>query len=112
MLSVYRSQCTDLYVLMLQQHLMCCRSGRGEAPLSFRRAPRGLAVRRYRVRFHHATAVAQSYRGSFGLPASLASKSKRDALAAVLQLHTTVEPEPPASASSEEQALRMRCYGI
>ena len=69
-------------------------------------------MRRDRVRRHHATAVAQSYRGSFVLPVSLASKSKRDALAAAPQLHTAIEPEPPASASSEEQALRMRCYGI
>ena len=98
--------------MKLWQLQVSCHSGRGEALLSFRRAPRGLALRRYRVRFHHATAVAQSYRGSFGLPASLASKSKRDALAAAPQLHIAIEPEPPASASSEEQALRIRCSGI
>ena len=52
-------------------------SGRGEAPLSFRRAPRGLALRRFRVRLHHATAVAQSYRGDFGSPAFPADDSNK-----------------------------------
>ena len=56
------------------------RRGRGEALLSFRRAPRGLALRRVRVRLHHAKAIAQSYRGSFGLPALLAGGGKKDAL--------------------------------
>ena len=94
MLSVYRSRCTDLCTRILQQHLICCRSGRGEALLSFRRAPRGLALRRYRVRFHHATAVAQSYRGDFGSPASTAGDSSGDALAVhsarIPQGHVTV----------------------
>ena len=58
-----------------------CSHGRGEAPFPFRRAPGGLAMRRYRVRFHHAAAAAQSYRGSCELPASLASNGLRDALA-------------------------------
>ena len=55
--------------------------GRGEVPFPFRRAPGGLAMRRYRVRFHHAAAAAQSYRRSYELPASLANNGQRDALA-------------------------------
>ena len=61
--------------------ISCC-SGRGEAPLSFRRAPRGLAMRRYRVGIHHATAVAQSYPGGFRPPVLAAGDGSKDALAA------------------------------
>ena len=101
----------------LQQHSISCRSGRGEAPLSFRRAPRGLASRRCRVEVHHAKAIAQSYPRDFGSPAFTADNSSEDALAvsrqriredALLLLNTTVgarsshrvastnNPEPPA----------------
>ena len=65
-----------------------CSYGRGEAPFPFRRAPGGLAMRRYRVRFHHAAAAAQSYRGSCELPASPASKAWRDALATTSRSHS------------------------
>ena len=65
----------------LQQHSISCRSGRGEALLSFRRAPRGLALRRYRVGCHRAIMIAQSYPGDFGSPAFAADDSNEDALA-------------------------------
>ena len=45
-------------------------------------------MRRYRVRFHHAAAAAQSYRGSCELPASPASKGWRDALATTFRSHS------------------------
>jgi hypothetical protein len=45
-------------------------------------------MRRYRVRFHHAAAAAQSYRGSCELPASPASKGWRDALATTFLSHS------------------------
>ena len=68
--------------IKLKQHVMSCCNGRGEAPLSFRRAPRGLAMRRYRVGIHHATAVAQSYPGGFRPPVLAAGDGSKDALAA------------------------------
>ena len=98
---------------ILQQHLISCRSCRGEALLSFRRAPRGPALRRYRVRSYHATAVAQSYCGSFGLPAFLAPKGKKDALAVTSLSHSRYQTRPtckgkPRRAISAHAGLRGR----
>ena len=56
-------------------------------------------MRRYWVRFHHAAAAAQSYRGSCELPASLASNGRRDALATTFSRMANLcrGPTPPCT---------------
>ena len=86
--------CFTKYTIIKTSLLETTSLGRGEAPFPFRRAPGGLAVRRYRVRFHHAAAAAQSYRGSCELPASLASNGRRDALATTSRSHGRHQARP------------------
>ena len=95
-----------------QQHLICCCNGREEALLFFRRAPRGLALRRCGSGFTTQQRLRSPTAGVLGSRPFLPMEARRTPLPRHLCRTAAIKPELPASESPEGQSLRMQLCGI